>query len=109
MKMDRRTLIHAIAAMPIIPLLSSRTYHGPALEAEEKIEVAAAAVRPGKYVVFVDAMAVDFDQLVNTPLPFPDVVMDVIPLRLGAGQTIDDCVRIYEVKSEAEHIATQDR
>lgn len=92
--MNRRELIKSIVPAAMIPTL---TVNG--------ITKAAAVLVPkGYYMLFVDVVSVDVDGLAATSLPdvAQDIVMDVIPVKLRSGQSIQDAIALYKVTDGKE-------
>jgi hypothetical protein len=89
---ERRELLKALAALPMVNVIGGG----------QKAEGTAAQIPPGNYLVFVDAATVDVSSLVNTPIPFENVQMQVMPLRLKDGQSMSDAVQIYRLDPESK-------
>ena len=85
----RRVLLQSLSALPLAPLL---TING-------LTKSGMAAIAPGKYMMFADPNAVNFDRF-DWPSPFTEPLnfeMEVIPVHLRNGQTIEDVIRIYRL------------
>lgn len=85
----RRALLQSLAGIPFAPLL---TINGVT-------KSAMVAIPPGKYLMFADTNSIDFD-IFEKPHPFTEPLnfeMEIIPVFLRNGQTIDDAVRIYRL------------
>jgi hypothetical protein len=54
---------------------------------------------PGNYILFVDSSAVDVRELRGVPAP-ESVSMEIIPLQLNDGQSIEDAVALYRKESQ---------
>lgn len=88
-KLYRRDLLKSLLPVAFLPQL---TINGKKTASE------AAAIPPGHYLMFVDAMVCDIYELLGGPNVLPEgTTIHIIPLKLRPGQTIDDAVRIYEL------------
>jgi hypothetical protein len=91
--MERRAFIWKVAT---VPLAACAVLDGKV----------ASAVTPkfeanSHYILFADAQAINIDnltELIPAP-PLPDnCFIEIVPLKLRSGQTIDDAVRLYKVE-----------
>ena len=83
--MLRRDLIRSIFCLPML-----RDNHMP--------DVVHVPVTEKHIMMFCDSRSVNIDALVRLPAP-AGVAIDIIPLKLRPGQTIEDAVRLYEVRA----------
>lgn len=56
-------------------------------------------VQPGHYLLFVDDHIMDTAEFVTGAQLPEGCVVNVIPLKLGPHQTIDDAVRLYKMEN----------
>jgi hypothetical protein len=85
-------LLPALSAAPFIPHIIK----------DGEVKSAAVKVTPRFYILFFDERALNVEALANEPIPLPDVEMELIPLKLFGGRTIEDAVRLYEVSGSDE-------
>jgi hypothetical protein len=93
MSTRRAFFAHALAAVPFTTQL---TING-------REATAAAKLHPGAhYLLFVDVQVADCNLLMEQQaanLP-EDCVVEIIPLKLKHGQTMDEAVRLYRVEKD---------
>ena len=87
--MERRQLLKALAAVPLLPLV----VHSETVGAAAKID-------PGsRYVIFVNSDMIDVHYLVESLSgQFPDGT-PVYAVLVQAGGSLDDDIRIYELRA----------
>lgn len=85
--MNRRELLKSLAPLAGIPVIAKGLEVGKAFEIDAK----------KKYIVFIDPASVDLDAFLSTPGPLP-VGTPIIPVMTSSNHTMDDAIRIYEVK-----------
>ena len=89
--MDRRGFIWRLGTVPLATCLA----------VDGKVASAAAKFESGHYIVFADAQVININNLAELipDHPLPDhCFIEIIPLKLRNGQTIDDAVRIYRME-----------
>lgn len=82
MILDRRNLLKSIVGVPLIAIAPGAK---------------ALATKDKHYLLFFDRDTVNIDELASREFPqLPNgFVMELIPVRLRAGQTIDDAIKVY--------------
>jgi hypothetical protein len=87
--MKRRHFLSRLAAVPLVAQL---IVEGKTVSAATKLE-------PGHYLLFVDPKTVNIEDLVDAAAPLPkDCFIQIITVKLQGEQTMDDAVRLYQVK-----------
>ena len=91
--MERRAFIWKVATVPLATCL--------AIDGKVASAVAPKLEANGRYLLFADASAVNFDhlrELIPQEPGLPDnCYIEIIPVKLRGDQTIDDAVRLYKV------------
>ena len=85
--MLRRELLQSIVALPLMRHLT----------VNDKTIISNVHIPSGHYMVYADVNSIDIERLVNSPLPAPNITMDIVPVRLYGDRTIEDVVKIYKV------------
>lgn len=98
--MLRRTLLKAVASLPLLPFSGALK---EVLDIPEQADISAAHLDDGMYVLFVDDKTIEVDKL--AALPWSGPPMEIIPLRLNHGQTIEDAVALYKFEKPPEPAA----
>lgn len=82
----RRDLLKSLVPVALVPTLT----------VEGKAASEATLMHPGTYLMFIDEMVVNLDDLAGSVLPV-GITVHIFGLKLRPGQNIDDAVRLYEL------------
>jgi hypothetical protein len=90
--MDRRGFVSA--------LLPTFLFSWSMQNGDDKEGVKLAPLGPGKYLLFADPVAVDFDEFTGSGLD--GVEIEIVEVHPRGDQTISDCVLLYKVGTECD-------